>query len=121
MINDIKYNNIYIVDCDPSFGHEYKKRRPAVVVQSDEVTAHSNLVSIILITSKISNKTKDDILISKDSQNCLLNDSIIRVAQIACFDKRRFLKHVGRINKAIESKIKRYLKKHFVLKQKTFA
>jgi mRNA interferase MazF len=116
MLNEIKYNNIYIVDCDPSFGHEYKKRRPAVVIQADSITQHSNLVSVVLMTSNLSKKIKDDILIVKDPENCLLKDSIIRVAQIAGFDKRRFLQHVGKINKLIESQIKNYLRKHFVLK-----
>ena len=45
-----------------------------------------------------------DILLKKDAQNRLLYDSLIKIKQISSFDKRRFIKLTGDVNKDIMEK-----------------
>ncbi len=83
----ILFGHIYLVNFDPSMGKEYQKVRPALVVQSN--TIHSELVTVIPISSKAEKKEADDILVLKDSRNRLLHNSLLKVRQISSFDKRR--------------------------------
>lgn len=45
------YGEIWLVKCDPSVGHEFQKIRPAIVVQSDDIS--SSLTTVMLLSSKI--------------------------------------------------------------------
>lgn len=58
---------IWLVNFDPSFGHEYKKVRPALIVQSDAYIKHSNLLTVIPISSKTEKQKELDILVKKNS------------------------------------------------------
>ena len=92
---------IWLVNFDPSFGHEYKKVRPALIIQQQNYITSSNLLTVIPISSKIANPTKLDIILKKDTQNRLMKDSLIKTKQISSFDKRRFIKLIGTIKEEI--------------------
>lgn len=64
MINkgELEYGDLVWAEFDPSIGHEYKNRRPAVVIQSDQQLRKSNLATIIPLTSNLNNNKGDDIL-----------------------------------------------------------
>lgn len=106
---------IYLVNFDPSIGHEYRKVRPALVIQSKEITKISSLVTVMPISSKTETWQEPDVLIGKDSKNRLSSDSVIRVRQISTFDTRRFIKRIGEVNSPVLRKIRGYLRKHFLL------
>jgi mRNA interferase MazF len=63
---------IWLVNFDPSFGHEYKKVRPAIIIQQGKYIASSNLLTVIPISSQIAKPTELDILLEKDGQNRLM-------------------------------------------------
>lgn len=107
------FGEIYLVDFDPSVGHEFKKKRPAIIIQSDSTLKKSALITVLAITSNNRNKLADDITIKKDSTNRLYSDSIIKVHTIHSFDKSRFVTKIGKANASTISEIKKYLKKHF--------
>ncbi len=109
----IKSGDIVWTEFDPSIGHEYQRKRPAIVVQSNQQLTKSNLVTIIPLTSKMENNINDDILVRADSQNNLMADSLAKVYCLTSFDYCRFEKIIGQIDKATTSKIKEYLKIHF--------
>lgn len=109
------YGDIYLVDFEPSIGHEYKKERPAVIIQSDEQLRKSNLITIMPLTSKVSKQHSDDILVHKNSQNKLFSDSIVKVHSITSFDRKRFNKRVGKMDESILKQIRKYLEVHFDL------
>lgn len=115
MINkgDIKFGDIFLANFDPSLGHEFQNKRPALVIQSNETLTKSNLVTVMPLTTNKGNKINNDIEITPDSKNCLLSDSIIKVYDIESFDYSRFIKKIGIANGEIMSKVKMYLKKHF--------
>lgn len=115
MKNMIEHGEIYWVSFAPSLGHEYQGRRPAVVIQSTEALKQSNLITVMPLSSQINKFHKDDILVKKNSENNLYEDSIIKVHHIESFDYSRFVKKIGIINKDTISEIKKYLAVHFDL------
>ena len=86
---------IWLVNFNPSFGHEYKKIRPALIVQNDRYIESGNLLTVIPISSQITKRTELDVLLKKDACNRLMTDSLLKTTQISSFDKRRFIKLVG--------------------------
>lgn len=46
------YGDVLWLDFDPSAGHEQNKRRPAVVVSSDEYNRFNNLLMVVPVTSE---------------------------------------------------------------------
>jgi mRNA-degrading endonuclease toxin of MazEF toxin-antitoxin module len=110
---EISFGDVVWVEFDPSVGHEYQNKRPAIVVQSDEQLKKTNLVTIIPLTSQKGNCMPDDILVEACKENNLMSDSLAKVYCITSFDYARFEKVIGKVNKAVEIKIKNYLKKHF--------
>ena len=96
---------IWLVNFDPSFGHEYKKVRPALIIQQQKYLISSTLLTVIPISSKIANPTELDIIVKKDTQNRLMKDSLIKTKQISSFDKRRFIKLIGTIKDDILEKV----------------
>jgi mRNA interferase MazF len=86
---------IWLVNFEPSFGHEYQKIRPALIIQHEKYIDSGNLLTVIPISSQISNSAELDILIKANSQNRLMKDSLLKTKHISSFDKRRFIKLVG--------------------------
>ena len=114
---EINFGDIVWTEFDPSVGHEYQNKRPAVVVQSNQQLAKSNLVTIIPLTSKTENFSPDDIFVAAGFGNNLLMNSVAKVYCITSFDYNRFEKKIGRINEEVSIKIKKYFKKHFDLQE----
>jgi len=96
---------IWLVNFDPSFGHEYKKVRPAIIIQQGKYITSSNLLTVIPISSQIAKPAELDILLEKDNQNRLMKDSLIKTKQISSFDRRRFIKLIGTVNEQIMKKL----------------
>ena len=110
-MSNFRYGQIWLVNFDPSFGHEYKKVRPALIIQNDEYIESSDLLTVIPISSQITKQTELDILLRKDTQNRLMANSLIKTKQISSFDKRRFIKLVGSVNEDTMEKVKTNIKK----------
>lgn len=115
----MKQGEIWMVDFDPSTGHEFQKQRPAIIVTSNEVLKYSNLITIMPITSNTNGSYDDDIRIMKDEENRLFTDSVIKVCYVSSFDKdnKRFIKKIGVANEYIIETIKKYLIKHFSIEK----
>ncbi|MFA5386261.1 MAG: type II toxin-antitoxin system PemK/MazF family toxin [Candidatus Paceibacterota bacterium] len=113
---DLKFGDIAWTDFDPSIGHEFQGRRPALIIESDIQLNKSNLVTVVPITGNTQNNLlTDDILIFTDACNNLRNNSVIKMYCITSFDYLRFRKKIGKINAATSTKVKFYLRKHFDL------
>lgn len=111
----MEIGDIYWVKFEPSFGHEYKKTRPAVVIQSDGDIEFSPYVTVVPITGKVEKWRSPDIFIPKDAKNKLFKDSIIRVQHISSFDRERLLGKIGSVNSPVLRQIRGYLRRHFKL------
>lgn len=57
-------------------GHEFKKERPAVIIESDLQLKKSNAITILPLTSNINNCLDDDILLLPNNYNNLFTDFI---------------------------------------------
>jgi len=89
---------LWLVNFEPSFGHEYKKIRPALIVQDNRYIPTTTLLTVIPHSSQLTQRMVLDVLIPKDAQNRLMKDSLLKTRQISSFDKRRFIKYVGELN-----------------------
>ena len=112
----MKYGEIWWVCFDPSVGHEYRKKRPAVIIASNELIKKLNLITVLPITSNKSNCQGSDFVVRKNGINNLFCDSVIKVSHISTFDKNRFLKKVGMVDDTSMYDVKEYLKIYFDLK-----
>lgn len=110
---EISFGDIVWVEFDPSVGHEYQNKRPAIVVESNEQLKKTSLVTIIPLTSKKDNRMSDDILVEAGKDNNLMSNSLAKVYCITSFDYSRFEKAIGKINEEVKTEIKNYLRKHF--------
>lgn len=93
-------------------GHEYQKTRPAVIIESNGQLKVTSVITVVPVT-KQQEKHKDDIFVAKDGSNNLRYDSVIKVHQIQTFDRSRFIKKIGTIDKEVMENIKTYLRRHF--------
>jgi len=87
-------SDIWLVNFDPSFGHEYQKMRPALIIENDRYLPAGNLLSVIPLSSQVDKAGLLDVLICKDTGNRLSSDSVVKTRQISTSDKRRFIKKV---------------------------
>ena len=109
----MKKGEIWLVNFEPAIGSEYKKVRPALIVQSDKIK--SPLLTVVPLSSQLKSRGKNDILVVKDSKNRLFVDSVLKVQQISSFDKKRFVHFVGIISEECFRDLQNYFKKHFEL------
>ena len=91
----MKHGEVWLVDFYPSFGHEYQKVRPALIIESDAYISLGNLVTVIPVSSQIHKSAVLDVGIPKNTSNRLMSDSLIKTRQISSFDRRRFVKRIG--------------------------
>ena len=103
---EFQQKQIWLINYDPSFGHEYQKMRPGLIVEHNIFIQKYDLLTIIPISSITINVTELDILIPKSTVNRLLKDSIIKTKQINTFDKRRFIKFIGICDDIIYEEVK---------------
>lgn len=111
----MKQGELWLVQFLNSVGHEFKRARPALIIESDSKISKSSVFTILPLTSNMNNKLRDDILVIKDSQNKLFCDSILKVHQIQSFDSARFIKRIGIVKKDILEQVRDYLRSHFDL------
>lgn len=112
---EFAFGDIYYIQFDPSVGHEYKGKRPGMVIQ-EEATSHSSaLVTVIPLTTQFKQLLPADVIIEKDSINRLTVDSVIKVRNIQSFDKQRFHFKIGRAGSPVIRRVRGYLRRHFGL------
>ena len=115
MINklNIKQGDLYLINFDPSIGHEYQGKRPALIIQANIQIRKSNLITVMPLTSNCGNCLNDDIVIKKDGANRLISNSVIKVYSIISFDYKRLINKIGTVDNLVLNKVKNYLQRHF--------
>ena len=98
---EIKYGDVLWMQFDPSVGHEFQDKRPALVIQTDIQLIKSNLITVVPLTSNLKNKLSDDIMVEPDGMNNLLSTSIIKVYNIMSCDYQRVDGKIGEISERI--------------------
>jgi mRNA interferase MazF len=109
----VTFGDILLVNFEPSVGREYKKIRPAIVIQQEDVSEYSTLITVMPMSSQIERRMRHDIFIARDEKNRLTNDSLIKSHYIHTFDPSRVLYFIGRAGSPTVRAVRGYLRRHF--------
>ncbi|MEK6983320.1 MAG: type II toxin-antitoxin system PemK/MazF family toxin [Nanoarchaeota archaeon] len=94
---EIKRGDIWLVNLDPTIGHEIKKSRPSVIIQNDLGNKYSPITIIAPITSQnIAKIYPIEVLLRRNLG--LEKDSKALLNQIRAIDKGRLIKKLGRVD-----------------------
>ena len=95
---EIKRGDIWLVNLDPTIGHEIKKSRPAVVIQNDVGNKYSLVTIVAPLTSQNLEKVYPfEVLLTKKNPG-VVKDSKVLLNQIRAIDKRRLLRRFGKVD-----------------------
>lgn len=95
---DVKRGDIWLVNLDPTIGHEIKKSRPAAIIQNDLGNKYSPITIVAPITSQNIEKAYPiEVILDKKSSG-LEKISKILLNQIRAIDKRRLIKKLGKVD-----------------------
>lgn len=104
----INQYEVFLVDLDPTKGHEIQKTRPCLVVSPDEMNHAIGTVIIAPMTTK-SHKYPTRIELEFDGKR-----GWIVLDQIWTVDKSRLVKKAGKIQKKEISRVKKALKEMLI-------
>ena len=104
---EIKRFDVYLLDLDPTVGHEIKKTRPCLIISPDEMNRFISTVIVAPMTTK-----------GKDYPTrvpCTLQGKKGQVVldQIRTIDKERLVKKLGTISSNVQKNILNILQEMF--------
>ena len=95
-MNEIKRGEIWLINLDPTVGHEIKKTRPALIIQNNIGNKYSTTTIIAPLTSQKTNRVYPyEVLIQNKGLAC---ESKILLNHVRAIDKQRILKKLGFLN-----------------------
>lgn len=97
---EINQYNIYLVNLDPTVGHEIKKTRPCLVVSPNEMNRHLKTVMIAPMTTKSHDYPSRVALRFEGKQAWIVLD------QIRTVDRQRLIKELGKLDQRQVRKVK---------------
>ena len=97
-MREVKRGCIWLVNLDPTIGHEIKKSRPAVIIQNNLGNIYSPITIIAHLTSQKLEKVYpfEALIASKGSG--LKKNSKALLNQLRAIDKRRLIKKLGKVD-----------------------
>jgi len=110
-----KKGEIYLVNFDPTIGHEAKKKRPALILSNNIHNQYSPLVTVAPLSSNTNKVYPFEVYAAKKSTG-LKGNSKIMIIQLRSVDKKRLINKIGDIeDKEILNKINKVISEHFSL------
>ncbi len=103
----IKRFQVYLVNLDPTIGHEIKKTRPCLVVSPNEMNRHIGTVIVATMTTKGRNYPTRVTCTFQDKRGQVVID------QIRTVDKKRLVKKLGTINPKSQNSVLNTLQELF--------
>jgi mRNA interferase MazF len=95
----VKRFDVYLINLDPTQGHEIQKTRPGLIISPDEMNRHIGTVIIAPMTTKGREyPTRVPVSFQK-------KDGQIVLDQIRTVDKRRLIRRLGRIDHKTATKV----------------
>lgn len=101
--------DVYLINLDPTLGHEIKKTRPCLVISPDEMNHHISTVIVAPMTTK-GRKYPSRITCSFQGKK-----GQIILDQIRTVEKKRLVKKLGTINKNAQEKTLQTLEEMFAV------
>lgn len=105
---DIKQWDVVVVPF-PYADKQAEKRRPALVVSSDQFNAETGLLWVAMITSTENIGWRGDVEIPIAAKSGLTSPSIIRTAKLATIEQNRVARVNGRIDTKTANKVRRFV------------
>jgi len=90
--------DVFLINLDPTIGHEIKKTRPCLVISPDEMNKHISTVIVAPMTTK-GRKYPTRVPCSFQGKK-----GQIVLDQIRTVDQTRLVKHLGAISKSSQEK-----------------
>ena len=110
-----KRGEIYLVNFDPTIGHEVKKKRPALIISNNIHNQYSPLITVAPLSSNVNKIYSFEVYTPKGTAGLNENSKII-IIQLRSIDKKRLLHKIGTIeDKKILTKINEIIREHFDL------
>ena len=103
----VKRFDVYLINLDPTVGHEIKKTRPCLVVSPDEMNRHIATVIVAPMTTRVRSYP------SRVKCRFEGKNAHIVLDQLRTVDKARLIKRLGRINGLTQNKVLRVLAEIF--------
>jgi len=104
---EIKRFQVYLVNLDPTIGHEIKKTRPCLVISPNEMNTHIGTVIVAPMTTKGRNYPTRIKCSFQEKRGQVILD------QIRTVDKRRLVKKLGTINSKAQNSVLNILQELF--------
>lgn len=93
-----KRGEVWIVELDPTRGHEMQKTRHCLVIQSDVLNKRLPTYIIAPVTSKVRHEWYPIGIILKKNEAGLAKESQVMLNQIKAADITRFKKRIGKLS-----------------------
>jgi len=95
----VKRFDVYLVNLDPTVGHEIKKNRPCLVISPDELNRNISTVIVAPMTTKGRNYPT--------RVSCTFNDKKgqILLEQMRAVDKTRLVKRLGKVGSFVQGQV----------------
>jgi mRNA interferase MazF len=108
---------IYLVNFDPTIGHETKKARPALIITNDINNEYSPVVTVIPLSGNVKRVYPFEVFLPSGSG--LEKDSKIMVNQIRTVDKKRIGKKLSTVSvsREIIKEVETAMKLHFDMEE----
>lgn len=108
----MKRNEIWLINLEPTIGAEIRKKRPAIIVNDDDL----GILPLKVIVPITDWKEKYEaavwmIKIEPDNQNNLQKTSSADCFQVRSLSEKRLIKKIGQINETTMKKISKALAK----------
>ncbi len=95
----VKRFDVYLVNLDPTVGHEIKKSRPCLIISPDELNRYISTVIVAPMTTKGRPYPTRIPCIYQDKKGQILLD------QIRTVDKSRLVRRLGKIDIEIQIEV----------------
>jgi len=97
---------IWLVEFDPTRGHEIQETRPAVIIQNDIGNRYSPVTIVAAITSKLSPTPYPvEVAVAPGKGNGLTLPSAVNLGQIRSVDREWLVKRLGALDAATIHKV----------------
>jgi mRNA interferase MazF len=104
---EIKRFQVYLINLDPTTGHEIKKTRPCLVISPNEMNRHIGTVIVAPMTTKGRNYPTRVQCSFQDKKGQVVLD------QIRTVDKKRLVQKLGTINSKAKNSVLNILQELF--------
>ena len=104
---EIKRFDVYLINLDPTIGHEIKKTRPCLIISPNEMNRFISTVIVAPMTTKGRNYPTRIQCTFQGKKGQIILD------QIRTVDKKRFIKKLGSISKKAQDNALNILQEMF--------